>query len=219
MILVITKENLEITSALKLNNIEQIHAPGNLNVQAGNSATLNDGLILFQCEASPIHCKVGLNWIFTKYKSIDFILFIGFLRPINNSILRNQVVIPTEFLNLDEPPVEWSQGVNLENISSSQESQKILRSGIHENNLDFSYCRILSYNQQYLNKNIVLELNDYKIGDAINNLSFSINKYALINKVPILNLLIRSQKKHSQKTQNIVKQLLSKVKIPGKVHG
>lgn len=219
MILVITKENVEITSALKLNNQEQIQAPGNLDVKTGNSASLNDGLILFQCDASPIQCKVGLNWIFNKYKSIDFIFFVGFLRPINNSILRNQVVIPTEFLNLDEPPVEWSQGINLENISSSQESQKILRRGIHKSNLDFSYGRILSYNQQYLTKNIILELNDYKIGDAINDLTFSINKYALINKVPILNLLIRSQKKHSQKTNSIVKQLLSKVKIPGKVHG
>ena len=196
MILVCTKEDINIEDSLELKGLKLTQCPGEMKIYIGNSRILKDEVLLFKCTESIVMCKVGIKWSLNNYKQISSSIFIGFVDPINSSILKNQVVIPSNLTNINQPELEWGKGIISDSIDIETANQKIIRGSVYKSNLDFSYGRIVSLNNNNYSSNTIEELKSLDIFDGVNNLCFSFNKELKSSKLDSYNILLGNPKEY-----------------------
>ncbi|MFL2677470.1 MAG: hypothetical protein ACJ0HA_03295, partial [Dehalococcoidia bacterium] len=93
-------------------------------------------------------------------------------------------------------------------IQTKSTINKKLRKVIHETNYDFLYGNILSIDEKFINTNTVDELRDLGYFDALNNLIFSINKFAIKNEIDIYNICIgKTNYMQDLKFENLLEKL------------
>jgi len=196
MILICTKEDIKIEDSLELSGLKLTHCPGEMQIYIANSKVLKDEVLLFKCNESIVQCKVGIKWSLDNYNQINSSIFIGFIEPINSSILKNQIVIPSDLSNINQTELEWSRGIISNPIKIESSQQKAIRHSTYKSNLDFSYARIVSLNNNNPSKYIIEELKSLNKFDGINNLCFTINEVLLSYKIDVYNILIGDPKEY-----------------------
>ena len=195
MILICTKEDIKIEDSLELSGLKLTHCPGEMQIYIANSKVLKDEVLLFKCNESIVQCKVGIKWSLDNYNQINSSIFIGFIKPINSAILKNQVVIPSDLSNINQTELEWSRGIISSSIKIESLQQKTIRYSVYKSNLDFSYARIVSLNNNP-SKYIIEELKLLNKFDGINNLCFTINDVLASYKIDVYNILIGDPKEY-----------------------
>ncbi len=189
MILICVEEDINIEDSLELAGLKPTSCPGEMKIYIANSKILKDEILLFKCNESIVQCKVGIKWSLDSYKEINSSIFVGLVKPINSSILKNQIIIPSDLFNINKPEIEWSRGVVSNSINIKSVQQKIIRYAIYKANLDFSYGKIASLNNNH-SKYITEELKSLDEFDGINNLCFTINEVFRSSKIDVYNILI-----------------------------
>ena len=132
---------------------------------------------------------VGLKWIMKNFK-ITSIIFFDYVQPINDNLLGNHIFIPKKISSINDPPLEWSNSPLINKIETDYKINKKIRRVVYETNYDFLYGNILSIEEKFISDTIINELRDLNYFDALNNLIFSVNKFANINKIDIYNICI-----------------------------
>ena len=196
MILICAKENFNLEDSLELSGLKLTSCPGELKIYIANSKILKDEILLFKCTESIVHCKVGIKWSLDNYNQISSSIFIGLVEPISSSILKNQIIIPINLFNIDQPELEWSEGISPDSIKIDSQEQKNIRYSVYKSNLDFSYGSIVSLNNNNYSEHIIEELKSINKFDGINNLCFTINDILTSSKVGTCNILIGNPKEY-----------------------
>ena len=196
MILICTKEDIKMENFLELSGLKLTPCPGEMQIYIANSKVLKDEVMLFKCNESIVQCKVGIKWSLDNYKQINSSIFIGLIDPINSSILKNQIVIPSDLFNINQTELEWGRGMISSSIKIKSSQQKIIRYSVYKSNLDFSYGRIVSLNNNNYSKYIIEELKSLNKFDGINNLCFTINETLTSYEIDTYNILIGDPKEY-----------------------
>ncbi len=188
----------EIIDSLEIKYKKLVPAPGELKIEIypKEKRGKKNNIIIIHANHDLVKTKVGLRWINSKFPKINEIINIGKVIPVNQMILKNHILIPNQILSLYDSPIEWNRGIKIPSIIINQLNQNILREAIYENNLDFIYGDVLSINPIHENERILKELKSSKICDGVNNLVYTVNEFAEINKIPIFNILIGSPDKY-----------------------
>ena len=207
MKIIVTTNQINLKNHIKLKNIEKIKSVGELDLFKANSLTLKDEVISFKAKSSEIFLMTGLKWIKKKFK-ISSIIFLDYVNPVNNNLLGNHIIIPKKIYSINDPPLEWSSSPLVNKIQTKSTINKKLRKVIHETNYDFLYGNILSIDEKFINTNTVDELRDLGYFDALNNLIFSINKFAIKNEIDIYNICIgKTNYMQDLKFENLLEKL------------
>tara|TARA_B100000579_G_scaffold182335_1_gene148559 strand:+ start:694 stop:1320 length:627 start_codon:yes stop_codon:yes gene_type:complete len=189
MILIITTDEINLKKHLQIKNVEKLNVIGQVDLIIGNSISLKDEVIYFKSSGSKVELRVGLKWICKNYE-ITSIIFFDYVSPINNNLLENHFIIPKKITSIDDPPLEWSNNPLIDSLEANITTNSKIRKVIFETNFDFLYGNILSIDEQFINENIINELKNLGQFDAINNLAFSLNKFANENNIDIYNICI-----------------------------
>ena len=207
MIIIVTTNQINLKNHIKLKNIEKIKSVGELDLFKANSLSLKGEVISFKANSSEIYLITGLKWIKKKFK-ISSIIFLDYVYPINNNLLGNHIIIPKKIYSINDPPLEWSSGPLVNKIQTKSTINKKLRKVIHETNYDFLYGNILSIDEKFINTNTIDELRDLGYFDALNNLIFSINKFAIKNEIDMYNICIaKTNNMQNLKFENLLEKL------------
>ena len=207
MKIIVTTNQINLKNHIKLKNIEKIKSVGELDLFKANSLSLKDEVISFKANSSEIYLITGLKWIKKKFK-ISSIIFLDYVYPVNNNLLGNHIIIPKKIYSINDPPLEWSNSPLINKIQTKSTINKKLRKVIHETNYDFLYGNILSIDEKFINTNTVDELRDLGYFDALNNLIFSINKFAIKNEIDIYNICIgKTKNMQNLKFENLLEKL------------
>jgi len=207
MKIIVTTNQINLKNHIKLKNIEKIKSVGELDLFKANSLSLKDEVISFKANSSEIYLITGLKWIKKKFK-ISSIIFLDYVYPVNNNLLGNHIIIPKKIYSINDPPLEWSSSPLVNKIQTKSTINKKLRKVIHETNYDFLYGNILSIDEKFINTNTVDELRDLGYFDALNNLIFSINKFAIKNEIDIYNICIgKTNYMQDLKFENLLEKL------------
>ena len=207
MKIIVSTNQINLKNHIKLKNIEKIKSVGELDLFKANSLSLKDEVILFKSNNSEIYLMTGLKWIKKKFK-ISSIIFLDYVYPVNDNLLGNHIIIPKKIYSINDPPLEWSNNPLINKIQINSSINKKLRKVIYETNYDFLYGNILSIDEKFINTNTIDELRDLSYFDAINNLIFSINKFAIKNEIDIYNICIgKTNKMRNLKFENLLEKL------------
>ena len=207
MKIIVTTNQINLKNHIKLKNIEKIKSVGELDLFKANSLSLKDEVISFKANSSEIYLITGLKWIKKKFK-ISSIIFLDYVYPVNNNLLGNHIIIPKKIYSINDPPLEWSSSPLVNKIQTKSTINKKLRKVIHETNYDFLYGNILSIDEKFINTNTIDELRDLGYFDALNNLIFSINKFAIKNEIDIYNICIgKTNYMQDLKFENLLEKL------------
>ena len=207
MKIIVTTNQINLKNHIKLKNIEKIKSIGELDLFKANSLSLKDEVISFKANSSEIYLITGLKWIKKKFK-ISSIIFLDYVYPVNNNLLGNHIIIPKKIYSINDPPLEWSNSPLINKIQTKSTINKKLRKVIHETNYDFLYGNILSIDEKFINTNTIDELRDLGYFDALNNLIFSINKFAIKNEIDIYNICIgKTKNMQNLKFENLLEKL------------
>ena len=207
MKIIVTTNQINLKDHIKLKNIEKIKSIGELDLFKANSLSLKDEVISFKANSSEIYLITGLKWIKKKFK-ISSIIFLDYVYPVNNNLLGNHIIIPKKIYSINDPPLEWSNSPLINKIQTKSTINKKLRKVIHETNYDFLYGNILSIDEKFINTNTIDELRDLGYFDALNNLIFSINKFAIKNEIDIYNICIgKTNYMQDLKFENLLEKL------------
>jgi hypothetical protein len=207
MKIIVTTNKINLKNHIKLKNIEKIKSVGELDLFKANSLSLKDEVISFKANDSEIYLMTGLKWIKKKFK-ISSIIFFDYVYPINDNLLGNHIIIPKKIYSIHDPPLEWSSNPLINKIQINSNINKKIRKTIYETNYDFLYGNILSIDKKFIYDTTINELKDLGYFDAINNLIFSINKFANENEIDIYNICIgKTNKMHNLKFENLLEKL------------
>ena len=207
MKIIVTTNQINLKNHIKLKNIEKIKSVGELDLFKANSLSLKDEVISFKANSSEIYLITGLKWIKKKFK-ISSIIFLDYVYPVNNNLLGNHIIIPKKIYSINDPPLEWSNSPLINNIQINSAINNKIRKVIYETNYDFLYGNILSIDEKFINTNTVDELRDLGYFDALNNLIFSINKFAIKNEIDIYNICIgKTKNMQNLKFENLLEKL------------
>tara|TARA_Y100000996_G_scaffold380173_1_gene333888 strand:- start:91 stop:717 length:627 start_codon:yes stop_codon:yes gene_type:complete len=207
MKIIVTTNKINLKNHIKLKNIEKIKSVGELDLFKANSLSLKDEVILFKSNNSEIYLMTGLKWIKKKFK-ISSIIFLDYVYPVNDNLLGNHIIIPKKIYSINDPPLEWSNNPLINKIQINSSINKKLRKVIYETNYDFLYGNILSIDEKFINDTTIHELRDLSYFDALNNLVFSINKFAIKNEIDIYNICIgKTNKMRNLKFENLLEKL------------
>jgi len=189
MILIITTDEINLKKHLQIKNVEKLNFIGQMDLMIGNSISLKDEIIYFKSSGSKVELIVALKWI-CKIHEITSIIFFDYVKPINNNLLGNHFIIPKKITSIEDPPLEWSSDPLIDSLETNLSINLKIRKVISETNFDFLYGNILSMDKQFINKNIINELNKLDQFDATNSLIFNSNKFANENNIDIYNICI-----------------------------
>ena len=207
MKIIVSTNQINLKNHIKLKNIEKIKSVGELDLFKANSLSLKDEVILFKSNNSEIYLMTGLKWIKKKFK-ISSIIFLDYVYPVNDNLLGNHIIIPKKIYSINDPPLEWSNNPLINKIQINSSINKKLRKVIYETNYDFLYGNILSIDEKFINDTTIHELRDLSYFDALNNLVFSINKFAIKNEIDIYNICIgKTNKMRNLKFENLLEKL------------
>tara|TARA_B100000579_G_C22475531_1_gene685439 strand:- start:70 stop:696 length:627 start_codon:yes stop_codon:yes gene_type:complete len=189
MILIITTDEINLKKHLQIKNVEKLNFIGQMDLMIGNSISLKDEIIYFKSSGSKVELIVALKWI-CKIHEITSIIFFDYVKPINNNLLGNHFIIPKKITSIEDPPLEWSSDPLIDSLETNLSINLKIRKVISETNFDFLYGNILSMDKQFINENIINELNKLDQFDATNSLIFNSNKFANENNIDIYNICI-----------------------------
>ena len=189
MILIITTDEINLKKHLQIKNLEKLNFIGQMDLMIGNSISLKDEIIYFKSSGSKVELIVALKWI-SKIHEITSIIFFDYVKPINNNLLGNHFIIPKKITSIEDPPLEWSSDPLIDSLETNLSINLKIRKVISETNFDFLYGNILSMDKQFINENIINELNKLDQFDATNSLIFNTNKFANENNIDIYNICI-----------------------------
>ena len=189
MILIITTDEINLKKHLQIKNLEKLNFIGQMDLMIGNSISLKDEIIYFKSSGSKVELIVALKWI-SKIHEITSIIFFDYVKPINNNLLGNHFIIPKKITSIEDPPLEWSSDPLIDSLETNLSINLKIRKVISETNFDFLYGNILSMDKQFINENIIKELNKLDQFDATNSLIFNTNKFANENNIDIYNICI-----------------------------
>tara|TARA_S200000501_G_scaffold279453_1_gene263486 strand:+ start:523 stop:1149 length:627 start_codon:yes stop_codon:yes gene_type:complete len=193
MIAIVTTNSVNLKDHIKLKNIKKLKAVGELDLISGNSILLKDEVLFFKSKGSKVELRVLLKWL-KKNFNITSIIFFDFVKPINNNLLGNHIIIPKKLFSIEDPPLEWSNNPLINNIEIDSKISKKIRKVIYSTNYDFLYGDILSIDKKSFNATVINELRGLNSFDGLNYLIYTANKFAKENNIDIYNICIGSSK-------------------------